>query len=143
MPEDNNSSLPAADGYAPSLPDSDSTTIASFLDFKFQAASEEFDRTMCYVNQAVATERERCARIVDLAYREYDGWSKNPSEDACRALLASLIRSGHDMDWRQAPPVDPLTISERERCAKIADAHMPDCDGNGCDFIAAKIRSGE
>ena len=34
-------------------------------------------------------------------------------------------------------------MTERERRAKIAEAHMPECDGNGCDFIAAKIRSGE
>lgn len=34
-------------------------------------------------------------------------------------------------------------LEERERCAKIADKHMPDCDGNGCKEIALKIRSGE
>ncbi len=34
-------------------------------------------------------------------------------------------------------------VAERERCAKIAEAHAPDCEGNGCDFIADEIRSGK
>ena len=94
MSEDNNSSLPAADGYAPSLPDLDSATIESFLNFKFQAASEEFDRTMFYVNQAVSAERERCARIAESAPAALCLRDDCECHNAARADIAQKIRSG-------------------------------------------------
>lgn len=38
-----------------------------------------------------AAERERCAKIVEDAYREFDGYGKYPQ---CRSVLAAIIRSG-------------------------------------------------
>lgn len=103
----------------------------------------------------VLAERERCAKIVDMAYREFDGWGKDPKVDACRSVLSAIIRSGDSwQNWADAPnSVDPLTAAERARCAKIAEQikkaafrFMSDDDigfNEVCDEIAAKIRSGE
>lgn len=111
--------------------------------------------TETLVKAAIAEERERCAKIVDMAYREFDGWGKDPKVDACRSVLSAIIRSGDSgQNWADAPnSVDPLTAAERARCAKIAEQikkaafrFMSDDDigfNEACEDIAAKIRSGE
>jgi hypothetical protein len=54
-----------------------SATIEKYLAEKFSEASAQFDITMHYVNQAIAVERERCAKIAETAYdatAEGRGW---------------------------------------------------------------------
>jgi hypothetical protein len=46
----------------------DGDIITGYLETRISAALEEFDRTMAYVNQAIAAERERCAKVAETAY---------------------------------------------------------------------------
>lgn len=66
------------------------------------------------VSQGIAEQFEKIA-----------GPGTHDPELCYRRMLADLEQAAHDRD---------VTLRERERCAKIADEHSPDCDGNGCDL---------
>jgi hypothetical protein len=66
------------------------------------------------------------------------------------AKIWGIVRDGEDLDYdtnnlydliREGVQAKKDLAVERERCAKIADEHMPNCDGNDCDVISTRIRN--
>lgn len=66
------------------------------------------------------------------------------SDPDINALLSQLTEHlqviGLALEGAQAE-MDAAVAAEREACARIAEDHTPECDGDGCTFIADAIRA--
>ena len=72
------------------IPDSDDDSVISrYLDLQIKEASAQFDVAMHYANQAIAAERERCARIAESKISDLN----HVDADEMARMIASTIRS--------------------------------------------------
>lgn len=70
--------------------------IAEFLRARMEESFKEFDRTMGYIREAVAVERERCAQLAERLPQSLFSDLDPAGDSACRAgaAIAEKIRSG-------------------------------------------------
>lgn len=56
-----------------------------------------------------------------------------------KALREAVAKDRAEYNQRTDDVVKEIRSAAFIEAAKIAELHMPDCDGNGCDIVANKI----